>query len=92
MIKIKTKEDKKYIIIIPCLIFILTISLLTGCNKQVFDTTWDFDYAYVKLPDGSVVQGKLDSWKDWDDSDVVQVKINGVTYLTHYCNVVMIDK
>ena len=90
--KLATKEDKKYIIIIPCLIFILNITLLTSCNKQVFDTTWNFDYAYVKLPDGSVVKGELESWKDWDDSDVVQVKINGVTYLTHYSNVVMVDR
>ena len=90
--KLVTKNDKMYIISIPILIFILTLSLLTGCNKQIIDTTWDFDYAYVKLPDGSVIQGKLESWKDWDDSDVVQVKIHGVTYLTHYSNVVIIDK
>jgi len=77
---------------ISILIFILSIGLLTACNKQIIDTTWNFDYAYVKLPDGSVVQGELDSWKDWDDSDVIQVKIKGVTYLTHYSNVVLIDK
>lgn len=70
----------------------LLMLLLTACNKQIIDTTWNFDYAYVKLPDGSVVQGELSSWKDWDDSDVIQVKINGVTYLTHYTNVVLIDK
>jgi len=70
----------------------LLILLLTACNKQIFDTTWNFDYAYIKMPDGSVIQGKVDSWDDFDDSDAVQIKINGVTYLTHYCNVVMVDK
>lgn len=77
---------------ILCLIMIICILIFTGCNKQIIDTTWNFDYAYVKLPDGSVVQGELSSWKDWDDSDVIQVKIKGVTYLTHYSNVVLIDR
>lgn len=75
-----------------CLIMIICILVLTSCNKQIIDTTWNFDYAYIKLPDGSVIQGELSSWKDWDDSDVIQVKINGVTYLTYYSNVILIDR
>ena len=37
------------------------------------------------------VEGKLNSWLDFDDSDVVQVKIDGKTYLTSYVNVCLID-
>lgn len=89
----KEKSDKKSILtLLIIVVFILGTFVLASCNKQVFDTTWNFDYAYIKLPDGSVIQGELDSWKDWDNSDVVQVKINGVTYLTHYSNVVMVDR
>jgi hypothetical protein len=38
-----------------------------------------------------VVEGKLNSWLDFDDSDVIQVKIDGKTYLTSYVNVCLID-
>lgn len=76
------------------LIFILFALLLlcSGCNKQLFDTTYKFDYAYILLPNGSVVQGEVESWRDFEDGDQLQVKINGDVYLTHATNVVLIDK
>ena len=61
-------------------------------NRQLFDTKYSFKRAIVKLPNGEVVDGKLKSWMDFDDSDVIQVKIDGKTYLTSYVNVVLIDE
>lgn len=55
-----------------------------------FDTTWRFDRVMVAMPDGTVVQGPLDSWRDYEDGDQLQVEVNGVTYLTHASNVVLI--
>ena len=87
------KIRKQTIFVQVCaLIVILAVMFLTSCNKQIFDTNWNFDYAYVKLPNGQIVEGPLDSWNDFDSSDCVQVKINGIVYLTHYVNVVMIDR
>ena len=43
------------------------------------------------MPDGSVVSGKVSSWKDYDDSDAVQLVIDGKTYYTHLSNVVLIS-
>jgi len=60
-------------------------------NRQLIDTKYHFDRAIVKLPNGEVVEGKLTSWLDFDDSDLVQVKINGTTYLTSYVNVCLIN-
>ena len=60
-------------------------------NRQVMDTKFLFDRAILKLPDGEVVEGKVNSWLDFDNSDVVQVKIDGKTYLTSYVNVCLID-
>lgn len=63
---------------------------LVGCgNQQIFDTTYRYDYAEIKLPSGEVVSGKVDSWKDYSDSDSVQVVIDGVSYYTHIVNVVL---
>lgn len=60
-------------------------------NKQLFDTTWSFEYACIALPDGSSVDGKIESWTDFEDGDQIQIKIDGVTYLTHIENVVLLS-
>ena len=64
--------------------------MLAGCNAQVIDTTWRFDRAVIRMADGTTVTGTVESWKDYDDSDAVQVKIDGVTYYTHLNNVTLI--
>ena len=64
--------------------------LLTGCNMQLVDTTFSYDTAQIQMPDGTVVSGKIDSWRDYEDGDQLQIVIDGVTYLTHAENVVLI--
>jgi ribosomal protein S1 len=63
---------------------------LTGCNKQLFDTTYSFDRAIISLPNGKIIEGKIDSWTDYEDGDQIQVKINGTTYLVHSSDIVLI--
>lgn len=60
-------------------------------NKQMFDTTYRFDYAMISMPDGTSVDGKIESWTDFEDGDQVQIKIDGITYLTHIENVVLLS-
>lgn len=61
-------------------------------NRQLIDTQYRFNRAIIKLPNGEVVDGNVSSWLDYDDSDVVQVTIDGKTYLTHYANVCLIHE
>lgn len=77
--------------LIMTVLVVITIIFSTACNKQIIDTTWSFDYAYIKLPNGEVVEGPVDSWKDYD-GEQLQVKIKGITYLTNSYNCVLIDK
>ena len=63
-----------------------------GLNRQVIDTTFSYDNAILALPDGSVISGKIESWKDYDDGDQIQVKIDGTTYLVHSVNIVLIKE
>lgn len=42
------------------------------------------------MPDGTIVEGKLDSWRDYD-GEQVQVVIDGVTYLVSSINLVMVS-
>lgn len=60
-------------------------------NQTVFDTAYRFDRAIVALPTGEVASGKVDSWKDYPDGGMVQVRIGGKTYYTHGSNVVLIQ-
>lgn len=65
----------------------------TGCgNKIAFDTTYTFNRAIVKLADGIVVDGKVQSWTDYQDGDQIQVKIDGNTYLVHSSNITLIKE
>ena len=81
---------KKTFVAIALLLVIVIIITLSGCNMQLLDMTYSFEYAYISLPNGTVVEGEVDSWVDYE-SDAVQVVINGKTYLTHYSNVVLIS-
>ena len=66
---------------------------LSGCgNKTAFDTTYTFNRAIVKLADGTVVDGRVQRWTDFEDGDQIQVKINGKIYLVHSENIVLIQE
>lgn len=67
---------------------IVAVLLITACNKQVVDLTYSYSYAQLRMPDGTIVEGKLNSWDDYE-GDQLQVKIDGVTYLVHSSNVVL---
>lgn len=70
----------------------LAIGGLTGCgNKDMWDTVYTFDYAIIKLPNGEVVEGKVDKWTDYEDGDQLQVTIDGKIYLTSTLNCTLIQ-
>lgn len=72
---------------------LMFITKAEAYNATWFDTTYHFDKVWIYMPDGSVVIGEVESWKDWEDSDAVQVRIkNGGTYYTHLSNVVLMAK
>lgn len=62
--------------------------LMTGCNKQVVDLTYSYSWAQLKMPDGTIVEGNVENWRDYE-GDQLQVVIDGVTYLVHSSNVVL---
>ena len=49
-----------------------------------------FQYAYVYLDGNKIVEGYVSQWRDYEDSDAVQVQIDGKFYLTHYSNVILV--
>lgn len=66
---------------------ILTTIVLAGCNKQVVDVHYSFNKAII---DG-VGEVSVSSWKDYDNSDSIQITTkDGVTYYTHLSKVILL--
>ena len=82
---------KKVIAVLLCVIALLSVMLITGCNKQVVDLTYSYERAILQLPNGEVIEGRVSSWTDFEDGDQIQVKIDGKTYLVHSSNIVLIS-
>ena len=80
---------KKFFVIILAIVICFS---MVGCNKQLLDTTYSFDKAVLILPNGEVVEGKVQSWADFEDGDQIQVKIDGKSYLIHSSNIVLISE
>ena len=105
MFKNMLKNEKKEVALIAgigCLLIVLVsvfISWVGGSNsakawgnRTWWDTTYSFERAKVDLLDGEVVEGAVEQWLDFEDSDMIQVKIDGKVYLTHSVNVVLISE
>lgn len=83
---------KKFVVIALAAVLLIGAMVLAGCNKQLVDMTYSYEYAIIALPNGEVVEGKVSSWTDFEDGDQLQVKIDGKTYLVHSSNVVLISE
>lgn len=80
--------------IVLALILITMVAILAGCsvgNRQVgMDTIQTFDHYKIVIGD-DVIEGTIKAWRDFDDSDVVQIMdSNGTVYLTHYRNALIV--
>ena len=82
---------KKIIAVLLVVLVAVTALIAVGCNKQMVDLTYSYEYAIISLPNGEVVEGKVSSWTDFEDGDQIQVKIDGKTYLVHSSNIVLIS-
>ena len=75
------------------LVLLMCALVLCGCqigNRNIgWDTTQTFRWAIIQLGNGELIEGAVESWRDFEDGDEVQLTINGITYLTHYSNVIL---
>ena len=86
---------KRFVVMV--LVLVILMVGMTACgsynvgNRTVAGKdVQTFTYAYIRLGDKDIVQGYITQWRDYEDSDVVQLLIDGKYYLTHYSCVVMI--
>lgn len=74
------------------LVLVIAALLLASCgNKDYFDTVRTYHEAMIALPDGTVVSGVVKNWRDYEDGDQIQVKIDNITYLVHSSDIVLMN-
>ena len=76
--------------VVGTILFWVILTAVTGCNKDLIDTVYSYDYAIIELPNGQVISGNVTSWRDYDDGDQLQITINGTTYLVDSSRCVLI--
>ena len=69
---------------------VLSVLILSGCgNRTIVDTHYTFKKAIIE----GIGEVDVKEWIDYEDSDMVQVKdSDGVVYLTHSSNVILMSK
>lgn len=78
------------------LVVLAVLFCLTGCMenydyKSDFIDTHGYNYAIIKMPDDTIIEGAIDSWRDFE-GEQLEVKMNGVIYLTNSFNCVLLYK
>lgn len=73
-------------VVIGIVAFFAFIAQIFIGNRTIIDTKFYYDYAIVQLADGSVIEGKVDTWRDYE-GEQIQVTINGETWLVHSANI-----
>ena len=77
---------KKTIVVLVCICSVL----LSACNYNVVDLQYNYDYAIIRLQNGEIIEGEVQSWRDYEDGDQLQITIDGKTYLVHANNCTLI--
>ncbi len=82
---------KKIIALILALFVLVSCMVIfSGCgNKMMFDTTYNFKYAYVVWPDGSHEELEIDAWMDYDGEQIQIKTTDGKVYLFSSYNCVL---
>lgn len=74
--------------LVALFLLIFMMVALVSCNYQMVDVNYDFDYAYISYGDGTVKKVEIKSWRDYEDSEQIQVTdTDGNIYLctSHNC-------
>ena len=78
-------------------ILLIVVFIVSGCAVRKTGNritggkdVQTFTYGWVNLGGEEIAKGYISQWRDYENSDTVQVMIGGKYYLTHYTNVVMV--
>jgi predicted small secreted protein len=86
---------KKILIVVMLIVLLFVFAGCENAHKTGNRITGGKDMqtftgCYIVLGGKEIVRGSVTQWRDYDNSDTVQVLVNGKYYLTHYTNVVLV--
>lgn len=80
-------------IIAALLIVAALIFTLCACNYQMVDLVYAYDYAIISYGDGTTKKVEIQSWRDYEDSEQIQITAkDGTTYLVNSMNCVLVKE
>ena len=87
-------KTSKFTLVVIGLIVLVAAIIITGCNRQWIDTTWNYNTAIIKSGfDGFAGKVRIKSWRDYENSDMIQITTqDGRTMLTHSANVMLVNE
>ena len=89
----KTHYTVASVIVIIAFVGLLVLLTLSGCNYQMADLNYDFDYAYITFGDGVVEKIEIKSWRDYEDGEQIQITAtDGTIYLTSSFNCTLVKE
>lgn len=75
------KIAKVLLIVVLTVLLLIFASVLVGCNKQILDLDYRFTHVHI-YETGECYEIK--SWRDYDDSDQIQVTLaDGAVLVLH---------
>ena len=87
------KFKKLFLLTLLLLPFLTACDLSDTSNKEIFTDVYKFNYAQIKLVNGSIIEGEVNTWSNGDKNDTIRVTLkDGKSYLTHASNVVLYNK
>ena len=78
-------------ILLLTIIIFSSLFLLTGCNKQIIDTTYSYNKAIINTGDETITVN-IKSWKDYDGEQLQIVTTDGKVYLGSSFNIILIKE
>ncbi len=75
-------------IIIASILLISSLTILSGCNKQVFDFNYEFDKVHLHEADKCV---KIKKWNDYEGEQIQVILEDGTVMLVSSNNADLIN-
>jgi len=64
---------------------------LSGCNYQMVDLNYDYDYAIINI-DGEYLTIEIDGWRDYEGEQLQITAKDGTVYLTNSFNCTLVRR
>lgn len=88
--KMKNKQIIKIAGLI--IIFIAFMIMMTGCNKDLIDTNYEFNKAIICLNDGTKMEIEIKQWTDYEGEQIQIISKEGTIYLVSSYNTILINE